>query len=339
MVQGLWRSRQWYLWYRSGRWFLRRPLLRSSKMSKEISMKKSSRMTIVHPHAAGVDIGAEFHIFAVPPDADTEPVRTFQSFTGNLQRMSDWLKPVTLWPLPWSLPAFTDCLLLKSLKQLGSRWSSLMQETQKMFPVARPMSTMPSGSRSCIHLVFSVPVSDLGTTFLYSGLIWGNGNAWLNTGLRILNIYRRCWCRWMCNYIILYRISLALPVFQSSELSSVVSAILQYWSSIVMWNLKRRQKYFGRHWQETGSLSIFLHLNSRLHFSIFTRKRSANVMLKSKPHYCSSVPELKSRKGYCPPPGIVQSNPISFPLMSDHYSGKLRGQIWHRYMGSDLIRH
>lgn len=36
-----------------------------------------------------------------------------------------------------------------------------------MFPVARPMSTMPSGCRSCIHLVFSVPVSDLNTTFLY----------------------------------------------------------------------------------------------------------------------------------------------------------------------------
>lgn len=53
-------------------------------------------MTIVHPHAAGVDIGAETHIVAVPPDADTEPVRTIQSFTGDLQRMSDWLKPVTL---------------------------------------------------------------------------------------------------------------------------------------------------------------------------------------------------------------------------------------------------
>lgn len=36
-----------------------------------------------------------------------------------------------------------------------------------MFPVARPMSTMPSSCRSCIHLVFSVPVSDLNTTFLY----------------------------------------------------------------------------------------------------------------------------------------------------------------------------
>ncbi|BBJ61013.1 hypothetical protein EATA6166_45350 (plasmid) [Enterobacter asburiae] len=55
-------------------------------------MKKSSRMSIVHPHAAGVDIGAEFHVVAVPPDADADPVRTFQSFTGDLHRMSDWFK-------------------------------------------------------------------------------------------------------------------------------------------------------------------------------------------------------------------------------------------------------
>ncbi|EBF1300012.1 IS110 family transposase, partial [Salmonella enterica] len=53
-------------------------------------MKKSSRMSVIHPHAAGVDIGAEFHVVAVPPDADAAPVRTFQRFTGDLHRMSDW---------------------------------------------------------------------------------------------------------------------------------------------------------------------------------------------------------------------------------------------------------
>ncbi|ENU6472111.1 hypothetical protein ACFIC3_001882 [Salmonella enterica] len=55
-------------------------------------MKKSFRMSIVHSHAAGVDIGAEFHVVAVPLDVDAEPVRTFQGFTGDLHRMSDWLK-------------------------------------------------------------------------------------------------------------------------------------------------------------------------------------------------------------------------------------------------------
>lgn len=55
-------------------------------------MRNASTMSVIHYHAAGVDIGAEFHVVAVSPDADPEPVRTFQSFTGDLQRMADWLK-------------------------------------------------------------------------------------------------------------------------------------------------------------------------------------------------------------------------------------------------------
>lgn len=55
-------------------------------------MRKASTMSVIHHHAAGVDTGAEFHVVAVSPDADPGPVRTFQSFTGDLQRMADWLK-------------------------------------------------------------------------------------------------------------------------------------------------------------------------------------------------------------------------------------------------------
>ena len=40
---------------------------------------------------AGLDVGAEFHVVAVPPDRDDEPVRTFRSFTGDLHRLAQWL--------------------------------------------------------------------------------------------------------------------------------------------------------------------------------------------------------------------------------------------------------
>ena len=48
----------------------------------------------IHPHAAGLDVGATFHVVAVPAERDAEPVRTFQSFTGDLHRLADWLKAV-----------------------------------------------------------------------------------------------------------------------------------------------------------------------------------------------------------------------------------------------------
>jgi transposase len=48
----------------------------------------------VHPCSAGLDVGAKFHVVAVPTSMDPEPVRTFQSFTGDLHRMAEWLKQV-----------------------------------------------------------------------------------------------------------------------------------------------------------------------------------------------------------------------------------------------------
>jgi transposase len=48
----------------------------------------------VHRHAAGIDIGATFHVVAVPADADEEPVRRFNSFTGDLHQLADWLTRV-----------------------------------------------------------------------------------------------------------------------------------------------------------------------------------------------------------------------------------------------------
>ena len=44
-----------------------------------------------HPHAAGIDIGAEELVVAISPDLDDRPVRTFDSFTADLKALCDWL--------------------------------------------------------------------------------------------------------------------------------------------------------------------------------------------------------------------------------------------------------
>lgn len=61
---------------------------------KPIPSKKSRRakpLSTVNPRAAGIDVGAQFHVVAVPPECDAEAVRTFRSFTGDLHRLADWL--------------------------------------------------------------------------------------------------------------------------------------------------------------------------------------------------------------------------------------------------------
>lgn len=58
------------------------------------SKKNFSEFPLVHPHAAGIDIGATFHVVAVSPDRDPMPVRQFQSFTTDLHKLSQWLRAI-----------------------------------------------------------------------------------------------------------------------------------------------------------------------------------------------------------------------------------------------------
>ena len=45
-------------------------------------------LEILHPNAAGIDIGNESHFVAAPPGVDAEPVREFGSWTSDLERMA-----------------------------------------------------------------------------------------------------------------------------------------------------------------------------------------------------------------------------------------------------------
>jgi len=48
-------------------------------------------LQVVHPKAAGIDVGNEEHWVAVTPDLDPEPVQSFGCFTQDLQEMANWL--------------------------------------------------------------------------------------------------------------------------------------------------------------------------------------------------------------------------------------------------------
>jgi transposase len=53
--------------------------------------KKSQSLPVIHPNSAGIDIGASFHVVAIPPDKTEEPVKTFKAFTSDLHNMAKWL--------------------------------------------------------------------------------------------------------------------------------------------------------------------------------------------------------------------------------------------------------
>lgn len=50
------------------------------------------KLQIVHPDAAGIDVGSQSHFVAVPAGRDPQPVQEFGSWTADLHRMAVWLK-------------------------------------------------------------------------------------------------------------------------------------------------------------------------------------------------------------------------------------------------------
>jgi transposase len=62
---------------------------KKTKASKSVQLQG---LPLIHPRAAGIDVGAKEHVVAVPSDRDPQPVRTFQAFTPELHQLAAWLK-------------------------------------------------------------------------------------------------------------------------------------------------------------------------------------------------------------------------------------------------------
>ena len=52
---------------------------------------KAERLEVVHPDCAGIDVGKRKHYVAVDPSRFERPVRSFSSFTEDLEAMASWL--------------------------------------------------------------------------------------------------------------------------------------------------------------------------------------------------------------------------------------------------------
>src|SRR5512146_2315253 len=65
------------------------------KQRRELTRRLNSEdpgLQVIHPDAAGIDIGNESHFVASPPGRDTTAIREFGYWTADLHEMADWLK-------------------------------------------------------------------------------------------------------------------------------------------------------------------------------------------------------------------------------------------------------
>jgi len=82
-------------WHREAGMQVKPGWWRNRKERKEWARRLRSEdpgLEVVHPQAAGIDVGNGAHYVAVRPGRDPEPVRRFECFTADLYRLADWLK-------------------------------------------------------------------------------------------------------------------------------------------------------------------------------------------------------------------------------------------------------
>ncbi len=66
--------------------------MKNKEQSQQIKNKRISKhLEQVNLFAAGIDIGSQSHYVSVPEELAAESVREFPCFTGDLNRMADWL--------------------------------------------------------------------------------------------------------------------------------------------------------------------------------------------------------------------------------------------------------
>jgi len=67
-------------------------MMKSKKQDRKQTKVKRQNLKIVHPNAAGIDVGSRKHYVAIPAQCGDETVRHFGCLTPDLHDMAKWLK-------------------------------------------------------------------------------------------------------------------------------------------------------------------------------------------------------------------------------------------------------
>ena len=87
------------------------------KGHRQRSKETRSELTITNPDAAGIDVGARTHYVAVPVGRAEVSVRSFGSYTAQLDELMKWLK---------------DCAITTvAMESTGVYWVSLYQKLEE----------------------------------------------------------------------------------------------------------------------------------------------------------------------------------------------------------------
>ena len=104
----------------------------------------------INPHAAGLDISATEIVACVRPDMSDTPIRTFSTYTPDLEALADWLQACHVTTVAMEatgvywIPVYE---ILVAIAGSMCTWST--PGTSRMCRGARRISAMANGCKPC----------------------------------------------------------------------------------------------------------------------------------------------------------------------------------------------
>lgn len=91
------------------------------KQTIRLMDQEDPSLEVVHRDAAGIDVGGEIHVVAVPRGRDAEPVREFGAWTDDLRKLVAWLKQCRIQTVVMQSTGVYWVPLLHELEEAGFR--------------------------------------------------------------------------------------------------------------------------------------------------------------------------------------------------------------------------
>src|ERR1700674_820089 len=98
------------------------------------SKKRCEELPILHPDAAGIDVGASELFVAVSADRDHQPVRSFPTFTRDLNALADWLQQCGVCSVAMESTSVYWIPVYQILESRGLEGFLLKAQQEKNFP-------------------------------------------------------------------------------------------------------------------------------------------------------------------------------------------------------------
>jgi len=114
--------------------------------------RRCDQLPVLHPDAAGIDIGANELFVAVPPDRDTPPVRSFATITQDLNALADWLQHCGVRSVAMESTSVYWIPVYQILESGGFEVYLVNAHHVKNSPDGRPTCPIANGSSICIRL-------------------------------------------------------------------------------------------------------------------------------------------------------------------------------------------